>query len=87
MLLAIPILLKVRDYLYKQKGYTVHYLENTIFNGLFFTGTFIVGLIIKDRLIVLLSLPFLVWLIIPLVMFSLRQWKEFLDLLSIYLRR
>ncbi len=86
-LLAIFTLLKTRNYLYNKKGYIVGPYENTIALTSFFIGLLGIGIYLNERVLMLLSLPFFVYLIVPVIFFSLKQWKEFLGLLNAYLRR
>ena len=85
--LAIPMLLRLRDYLYKHQNLTKWYGEDSIFLTVFFSLLLCTGIYFNERLFVLLSLPFCVYLIVPVILFSFKQWKEFLGLLNIYLNR
>jgi len=87
MLVAIFTILRVRDYLYKKQGFTVEKYEDSIFCVSMFIALLCIGLYCKEKIFILLSLPFLVYLATPIVIFSFNQWKEFLGLLDMYIRR
>jgi hypothetical protein len=86
-LIGIFTILRVRNYLYSKQKFTVGPHEDTLFCLSFFTGLLSTGLILNDKIWILLSLPFLVYMLTPVIIFSMKQWKEFLGLLNNYIKR
>jgi hypothetical protein len=86
-LIGIFTLLRVRNYLYGKQSLKVGPYEDMTFCILGFLGLLGTGLYLKQRILLLLALPFLVYLIAPIALFSAKQWKEFLGLLNTYLNR
>lgn len=86
-LIGIFSVFKLRDYLFKRKSIEKSSMEDTIICFLFSLLLIVFGILLNMRILCLMSLPFLVYLIVPVVIFSVRQWKEFLDLIILYLRR
>jgi hypothetical protein len=86
-LIGIFTILRVRNYLYSKRNFTVGPHEDTLFCFSFFIGLLLTGLISNDKTWILISLPFFVYMLTPVILFSMRQWKEFLGLLNNYLRR
>lgn len=87
LLIGIFTLLRVRNYLYGKQSLKVGPYEDMTFCILGFLGLLGTGLYLKQRILMLLALPFLVYLIAPIALFSARQWKEFLGLLNNYIKR
>jgi len=87
VLIAIFTLLRVRNWMYKKRGFTVGTYEDAILCISFFFGSLFIGLLIHEKIWILLALPFFVYLLTPVILFSMRQWGEFLGLLDRYIRR
>lgn len=87
VLIAIFTLLRVRNWMYKKRGFNVGTYEDAIVCVSFFIGLFSIGILTKEKIWILLALPFFVYLLTPVILFSMRQWKEFLGLLDRYIRR
>jgi hypothetical protein len=87
LLIGIFTLLRVRDYLYGKQSLKVGPWEDATFCVASSTILFCIGMYLHQKIFILLAIPFIVYLITPVVLFSARQWKEFLGLLNNYLRR
>jgi hypothetical protein len=86
-LIGIFTLLRVRNYLYGKQKLTVGPYEDMVFCISSFLILLSIGILSNGKIWILLALPFFVYLLTPVILFSMRQWKEFLGLLNNYLRR
>jgi hypothetical protein len=87
LLIGIFALLRVRNYLYNKQNLKVGPYEDVLFCISFFLGLLSIGILKNEKIWMLLALPFFVYLLTPVILFSMRQWKEFLGLLNSYLNR
>jgi hypothetical protein len=85
--MLINLLLKLRTFIYSKRNLTVGPYEDTVFCISFFIGLLSIGIVANSRYFLLVSIPFFVYLLVPVIFFSMKQWKEFLDLLNAYLNR
>jgi len=85
--LGIFTLFKLRNYVYNKNKFTVGPYEDILACFSFFISLLLFWLFTKERILILLALPFFVYLIVPVIIFSIKQWKEFLDLILKYIRR
>ena len=61
LMMAIPIILKIRDYIYKKKGYTKSIKEDMLFTISMFGLLQITGHCLSNEFITVLSAPFLAY--------------------------
>ena len=86
-LIGIFTLLRVRNYLYGKQNLKVGPYEDMVFCISCFIALLSIGILSNGKIWILLALPFFVYLLTPCILFSLKQWKEFLGLLNAYLNR
>ena len=84
MTLAIPLIFKLKNWLFIKQNLTINKWEEYAVLLFFFTVLLSYGFIVKQTFPMLLSGSFLYWIIYDAIKFDIKLWKEFL---GIYKRR
>jgi len=74
--LLIPILLTIRNVMYKRRNLTVWFGEDIVFLLSFFTAIFLIGYYAKQNFIMLLSFPFISYSMIPIIKSIIKKIKK-----------
>lgn len=77
---SIPILFKLKNYMYKKQDLEIKKSEETYFLLGGFTLFFILGIFFKHIFMLIMSLPFIYWLLVDIINFDIKLWKQFLRL-------
>lgn len=80
--LAIPIIFKIKNWLYKKQNLDIKKSEETIFLAIMYLGLFMYGFAMSNEFAMLVSIPFLFWLLVPIFKWWLGLWQIFINLLK-----
>lgn len=76
LLIAIPLLFILKNYLYKRQGFEVKKSEEIIFLLICFFALIIPAGLFDSRFLFFCSIPFLIWFLIPVIKWEISLWKK-----------
>jgi hypothetical protein len=75
-LITIPLLFRVKNYFYIKMGYEIKKSEEIIFLLISFIVLISLAWYFDSRFLFFISLPFLVWYLIPVMKWELSLWRK-----------
>lgn len=79
LICIIPLLFRLKNWLYKKQNLENKKYEEYIFLIGSFTVLLLLGIFFKNLFLLLLSLPFIFWLLVDAIEFDIKLWKIFLN--------
>lgn len=76
MFIAIPVLFRIKNYLYDRMGYEIKESEEIIFLLGCFFALIIPAWLYNNTFLLFCSLPFLIWYLIPIIKWEIKLWKR-----------
>lgn len=87
---SIFILMRLKEYLFKRYNFISKWYEEYVFLSIFVIGLSLFGSFYDVEILRVSSIPFLVYMVIPLIFKALKYlislWSEFFGVLTVYLR-
>lgn len=78
LICVIPLLFRIKNWMYKKQNLEIKKWEEQIFLVGSFTLLLILGLKTKCQFLLMMSLPFIFWILVDVINFDVELWKTFL---------